>query len=151
MKRFNIYKRDKCGLVCEILVPVILVIFGLGLLQIAFLKNSPMFELTTDAYPSQQRVLFNNELVVPSAESYSPQDFATKLPDYDSYWTVKYEETASSYLEYYQAVDEQQHIGDTEPFRFGSYQIYEADKAANNYKINVFINATSAMSVPYFH
>ena len=32
VKRFNIYKRDKCGLVCEIIVPVILVLMGLGLL-----------------------------------------------------------------------------------------------------------------------
>lgn len=31
-KRFNIYKRDKCGLVCEVLVPVILVLFGMSLL-----------------------------------------------------------------------------------------------------------------------
>lgn len=32
VKRFNIYKRDKCGLVCEIIVPVILVLLGLALL-----------------------------------------------------------------------------------------------------------------------
>ena len=32
IKRFHIYKRDKCGLVCELLVPVILVLFGLSLL-----------------------------------------------------------------------------------------------------------------------
>lgn len=31
-KRLLIYKRDKCGLVCEILIPIILVIIGLGLL-----------------------------------------------------------------------------------------------------------------------
>ena len=31
-KRFNIYKRDKCGLVCEVLVPVILVVIGLSFL-----------------------------------------------------------------------------------------------------------------------
>ena len=32
VKRFNIYKRDKCGLICELVVPIILVIFGLGML-----------------------------------------------------------------------------------------------------------------------
>ena len=51
IKRFNIYKRDKCGLVCEIVVPIILVIFGLSLLQVSWLKNPPTFLLTTDAYP----------------------------------------------------------------------------------------------------
>ena len=32
VKRFNIYKRDKCGLVCEVLVPIILVVLGLSAL-----------------------------------------------------------------------------------------------------------------------
>ena len=52
IKRFNIYKRDKCGLCCELIVPVILVLFGLGLLQIPFLKDSASFTLDTSAYPS---------------------------------------------------------------------------------------------------
>ena len=62
-KRFHIYKRDKCGLVCELIVPVILVLMGLGLLQIAWLKDSPAFSLTTDAFPSKQRTLFNTNNV----------------------------------------------------------------------------------------
>ena len=62
IKRFNIYKRDRCGLVCEILVPVLLVLFGLSLLQIGWLKDSPSFYLNTSAYPGPQRVLFNSEI-----------------------------------------------------------------------------------------
>ena len=30
--RFNIYKRDKCALVCEILVPIMLALLGLSLI-----------------------------------------------------------------------------------------------------------------------
>lgn len=63
-KRFNIYKRDKCGLVCEVLVPVILVLFGMGLLQIGWLKDSAAFTLDTSAYPGPQRLLFNDANVV---------------------------------------------------------------------------------------
>ena len=59
MKRFNIYKRDKCGLVCEIIVPVVLVILGLSLLQIGWLSDSPAFTLDTSAYPGPQRILMN--------------------------------------------------------------------------------------------
>ena len=59
-KRFHIYKRDRCGLCCELIVPVILVLFGLSLLQIPFLKDSAAFNLDTSAYPSPQRLLFND-------------------------------------------------------------------------------------------
>ena len=37
-----------------------------------------------------------------------------------------------------------------EPYRFGSYQIYKADKGNNEFQINMFVNATSQQSVPYF-
>jgi len=51
-KRFHIYKRDKCGLICEIIIPIILVILGLLFLQVGWTTDSPMFELGVDAYPS---------------------------------------------------------------------------------------------------
>jgi len=66
IKRLNIYKRDRCGLCCELIVPVILVLLGLGLLQIPFLKDSPEFTLDTSVYPSPQRMLFNEEIYVAS-------------------------------------------------------------------------------------
>ena len=28
-KRFHIYKRDKCGLICELIIPILLTILGL--------------------------------------------------------------------------------------------------------------------------
>ena len=85
IKRFNIYKRDKCGLCCELIVPVILVLLGLGLLQIPFLKNSEEFTLDTSAYPSPQRMLFNSENVMPTTSQYTPADFVGNLPD-QNYW-----------------------------------------------------------------
>ena len=39
VKRFNLYKRDRCGLCCELIAPVILVLLGLALLQIDWLKD----------------------------------------------------------------------------------------------------------------
>lgn len=58
-KRFNLYKRDKCGLVCELIVPVILALIGLSLLKVPVVTDSPAFTLDTSAYPGPQRVLFN--------------------------------------------------------------------------------------------
>lgn len=58
-KRFHIYKRDRGGLCCEVFVPIILVIFGLGLTKIDFLKTSPTTLLQPSAYPLKQRLLMN--------------------------------------------------------------------------------------------
>jgi len=72
VKRFNIYKRDKCGLVCEVLVPVILVVLGLSALQVAWLTDSPAFTLDTSAYPGPQRVLFNDAVISTATDQFTP-------------------------------------------------------------------------------
>ena len=51
-KRFIIYKRDWCGLLCQVIIPMILVFFGLwatsGPLK---LQQSPPRPLSTGYYP----------------------------------------------------------------------------------------------------
>lgn len=113
IKRFNIYKRDKCGLVCEILVPVILVLLGLSLLQIGWLTDSPAFVLNTSAFPGPQRGLMNKNIVSNSTNpQISPEDIVAKLPDSASYWDFTYEDsTYISYLDYYDEVTELQYDG----------------------------------------
>ena len=107
IKRFNIYKRDKCGLVCELVVPVILVIFGLGLLQISWLENPPAFQLTTDAYPGPQRILVNRQNSYtgdPAITQYEPTALIEALPSYPDYWTVSYNDDDNiTYEEFYSA------------------------------------------------
>lgn len=71
-KRFNLYRRDACGLVCEILVPLMLVILGLGLLKVGWLYDSPSFVLDTSAYPGPQRLLFNQDLLETTKQYYTP-------------------------------------------------------------------------------
>ena len=106
VKRFNIYKRDKCGLVCEILVPVILCLMGLGLLQIGFLSNSEAFYLNTEAYPGPQRLLFNqNNVDTTITNQYSTETIFSNFPGTD-YFEATYDSTATSYNEYYVAVTE---------------------------------------------
>jgi len=58
-KRFHIYKRDKCGLMCELIIPLFLVILGLAFCEVGWLTSSAAFTLETSAFPSPQRMLFN--------------------------------------------------------------------------------------------
>ena len=41
MKRLNYSKRDKKGILCEIILPILMVIFGLAIMTIKFIKESP--------------------------------------------------------------------------------------------------------------
>lgn len=86
-------------------MPIILVLFGLSLLQIPWLKNSPAFYLDTDAYPGPQRLLFNEANVQASTSEYSPSQLASGLPDYASYFDVTYDTKGGEYTEFYSAVD----------------------------------------------
>ena len=72
-KRMHIYKRDKSGLVCEIIVPIILVIFGLALTKLNFLSDSVAIPLVPTAYPSPQRILMNENLISDTPGNISPK------------------------------------------------------------------------------
>ena len=53
-KRSIIYKRDWCGLLCQIVIPITLVLFGLWLTSgPSKLKQSPPRQLSTGWYPSK--------------------------------------------------------------------------------------------------
>ena len=98
-------------------------------------------------------MLYNDSPVIsPSSDNYLPGDILKNLPDYDSYWqlTSQTNEVAPKYTDYYTSVTDQQYIGDAKPYRFGSYQFYMTDKENFNFQINMFVNATSAVSVPYY-
>ena len=53
-KRLLYLKRDKGGIVCEIIMPLLLVIIGLGLTKIQFVMSSPELVLSTDYLKSTQ-------------------------------------------------------------------------------------------------
>jgi len=61
VKRLNIYKRDRAGLACEVIVPFFLVILGCALSKINLGQAENPVTLLSDAYPSPSYVLFNTE------------------------------------------------------------------------------------------
>lgn len=71
-KRFKIYRRDWCGLMCELIIPVFLVLIGLAFCEVGWLTSSPVFTLETSAFPSPQRMLFNQENVKKSLKEFTP-------------------------------------------------------------------------------
>jgi hypothetical protein len=75
---------------------------------------------------------------------------AENLPSASTYFDVTFDSTYTSYNEFYSAINEQQFVGASEPYRFGSYEVYKASQKNYDFQINMFVNATSEVSVPYF-
>ena len=62
-KRIIIYKRDKSGIICELVMPILLMLGGLILLQMPYLSDSPPKPFDSNGYPGPQRLLFNRDVV----------------------------------------------------------------------------------------
>ena len=81
-KRLIIYKRDWCGILCHIFVPVILVIFGLWLTTgPSKLTQSPPRNLSTDWYPYKQRIIMNKTPVNNTATSFNGEQIFANFPN----------------------------------------------------------------------
>jgi ATP-binding cassette subfamily A (ABC1) protein 3 len=51
LKRVRYFKRDLRSLCCEILLPCIIVLVGLSLMTITFIKDGPEIEITAKNFP----------------------------------------------------------------------------------------------------
>ena len=111
-KRYIIYKRDWCGLLCQIVIPITLVLFGLWLTSgPSKLTQSPPRHLSTGWYPSKQRILMNENVVYPqnttiegAVDVTGPELFAM-LPNGTDAFEVEYID-AANYTDFYNQVFE---------------------------------------------
>ena len=56
---------------------------------------------------------------------------------------MKYVANSTSYTEFYDEVYEARNEGDPFPYRYGSYNIYEANRVTNTYQVVNYLNITS--------
>ena len=100
-KRWTVKIRDPCGIVCEIAVPILLVLFGSLLLLIPVYKDSPSYLLDATAYPSPHKIF-----IFPTIDAETNvnseinlDDLVANLPDRKSF-TVEYSDY-ETYREFY--------------------------------------------------
>lgn len=149
VKRLNIYKRDRTGLCCEIVVPFFLVLLGCLLSLIDLTPTTTPIHLVASAYESPQQLLFNSAAVVDSSSTITPKTLATCLPSDSTEFAVTYSDSAT-FSSFYNDVNEARNIGVSPPYHYGSYQVYEADSETQQYSINAFVNLTSTDVMAYF-
>ena len=56
MKRFNYLNRDKKGLLAEIVLPIIVLIFGFGVSSFTFINEKPSLLYGLNFYPNQNLI-----------------------------------------------------------------------------------------------
>jgi len=97
-KRLNIYKRDRSGLACEVIVPFLCVIVGCLISFVDLNPGSPEITITPNLYPSQQRIVMNSNLVNTTGlvSPIQPEVFYSNLPGGKSFWAVTYDDTTAT-------------------------------------------------------
>lgn len=118
IKRVNIYKRDRAGLVCEVIVPFFLVILGCAICQIQLGQSEDPVLLTPEAYPAPQTVAFNQDFVYgPSTNTLSVKDFGYNLPGYETVMFPSYNDwsqlqISNGWIGFYTALATANNVGD---------------------------------------
>ena len=77
-------------------------------------------------------------------------EFAAALPNATTAFDVKLIDETMNYTEFYNAVYEYRNELPLFPYRYGSFQIYQANKQSQLYQIVSYINATSPDATAMF-
>ena len=121
-KRFIMYRRDWCGIICEVIVPIIMVALGLRFASSASkLSQSPPRFLSTGLLPSPQRLLMNEALVNATGDDVTPQELFALLPNSSHAFEAEYFKDFSNYTEFYDKVYDVRNEKPLFPYRYGSY------------------------------
>lgn len=132
-KRFIYFKRDVKGLICEIVLPIIIIWLGLAVTKIQIIR-----EAETASYTPALFDFPTNEIWVNTAAG-GVDDFVSKIPTAD---TTIVKKTAASL----QAFDTL--LKDTpEPNRLMSIFVENVDTGANTYDYALFTNSTAPDSL----
>lgn len=144
-KRFIIYKRDWCGLLCQIVIPLTLVLFGLWLTSgPSKLTQSPPKPLSTGWYPYKQRILMSEQPwnMTGDGSDIMGSQFAAMLPNATEAFEVTLVPNIT-YNDFYDSVFAARKELPLYPYRYGSYQFYKANNVTNMYQVVNYLNVTS--------
>ncbi len=122
-----------------------MVLLGSASTLLNWFTSSPFRTLSTDLYPSPQRIVMNEFNVLDSGSAnVSPQIFFENLPSATpDFWDVTWDSEKSNFTNFYDLVNDQRAIAPTLPYRYGSYQIFKADNDTKQFYINSYVNITS--------
>jgi len=128
-KRILYFKRDYKGLVCEIILPILVVIVGLLVTLVNFFKESPPMTFTTSALPQQQHCVYN-----PNGNFFKNRPPSERLTFEERPFGSIYD--MDTYL-----------MNNPDNSRFYSYYVDKFNPAANDYNYTIFLNTTNPYGI----
>ena len=93
--------------------------------------------------PNPQRIILNKTPVNVTGDDWTGEELTAHLPNATTAFEPEYWDGATDYIDFYNHVYEARNEKPLYPYRYGSYQIYQASKADHRYAITAFLNITS--------
>lgn len=137
-KRFIYFKRDKRGLVCELYLPALIVLMGMFMTTIKFIKECESGIVTPQILGKTNFVIASaTGLNIGGLKTYTDSLASTFAPNLTvTYATSTSLNTYNTYL-----------VDNADPIRYYSVFIDSFDTVAKSYSYNCFVNSTAPWSV----
>ena len=133
----------------EILLPSAFMILGVWIASIDFTFRSPSRLLEPALYPLKQQLYVNERAYNSTRGSVQSRTLIENLPDFADSFEVTYSEKPKSDT-FDSFADDIFEFGTKEapkePYMYGSYEIYEANRNNQEYKFAAYLNLTSSAS-----
>lgn len=137
-KRWTYFKRDKRGLICELILPVVIIFLGMSMTKIQFIKEGKPGPLSLDIVQPTQTIWTG------SADGGPTAAFNTYLPTVLSASPgLKWNSLAVGNVGYF----DYQLANNMIPNRFFSPFVEKYDPVGLQYQYNCFVNTTAPMSI----
>lgn len=139
-KRFIYFKRDKRGLICEIFLPIIIILLGMKMTTIQFIKESPAGELLPSIVSKTPVVTYSAGSSITTLDTYF-KAVMNKQPSTTYSFNKQNDETSfeSSLLSEQRAEANEK--------RFYSVFVNEFNPTDQKYNYTCFVNTTAPFSV----
>ena len=151
-KRKNSYLRSKKRIITEIMLPSGFMILGVWIASLDTQFRSSSRLLEPSLYPLKQQ-LYINENAYNETSNVTPRILAENLPDFDSSFDVTFRKEPRGKT-FDNFADDMFAFGVSdvakEPYLYGSYEIFQADRVNQDYKFVSYTNLTSSASTVLF-
>ena len=143
-KRFIYFRRDKRGFVCEIFLPIIIILAGMYLTTIQFIKASPSGELVPSIISSTPSIYYSTQNKIPAMDTAFAQV------------TDRYQGASLNFIQAesesaFETVLLDTQLSSANKNRFFSVFINEFDITNQKYDYTCFVNTTAPFSINLCH
>lgn len=134
-KRFLYFSRDRKSLICEIILPIIIIFFGMSVTKLQFIRPTSSLIYDPKIFGIESQLWVNGN------GNDSVKNFINQIPNQN--WSIERKDLAAQNINQFALLLRQ----DDENKRIVSSFIEEADTLSQVYTYNLFLNTTAADNI----